>query len=130
MKKDKAEALKWRRLAVAQNLPVAQYEFGVMYQYGDGAKKDVAKAMEWYRLAAEQDHVPAQCALGCMYRDGFGIEMDRVESYAWFHLSAETHQLSKKWRDEVAKKMSAPQIASAIARSALLRTRIDAKAGK
>ena len=81
-------------------------------------------------MAAEQDHVPAQCALGCLYRDGFGIERDRVESYAWFHLSAATHGLSAKWRDEVAKKMSAPQIAVAIIRSDKLRALIDAKAGK
>lgn len=130
VKRDKVEALKWRRLAAAQHHPVAQYEFGVMYQFGEGAKKDIAKAVEWYELAAMQDHESAQGALGCIYRDGFGIERNRVEAYAWFDLQAEIYPLNRKWREEVAKKMSAPQIAAAKKRSVELRALIDAKIKK
>jgi len=34
----------------------AQYNLGVMYDYGEGVPEDDAEAMKWFRLAAEQGH--------------------------------------------------------------------------
>ncbi len=127
VKQDSAEALMWWRLAAAQGHPVAQYQFGVMYQFGDRLKRDWVEALRWYRLGAEQDHVPSQGAVGHLYRDGKGVAKDWVEAYAWFNLSAQTHQLSEKWRDEIAAKMSAQQVSSAQGRTQELRALIDAK---
>lgn len=127
VKKNLAEALTWWRLAAAQGHPAAQYQMGVMHQFGDQLKQDLGEALRWYRLGAEQDHVPSQGAVGIFYRDGKGVAKDRVEAYAWFNLSAETHQLSEKWRDEVAAKMSAQQVAVAQRRTRELRALIDTK---
>ena len=32
----------------------AQYNLGMMYEYGHGVNKDFSKAFEWYKKAAEQ----------------------------------------------------------------------------
>ena len=38
----------------------AQYNLGVMYDFGKGVKQDYFKAKEWYEKAANQGHVVAQ----------------------------------------------------------------------
>jgi hypothetical protein len=45
--KDNAEALKWFRLASAQEDAFAQGCLGVMYALGDGVPKDTVEAYAW-----------------------------------------------------------------------------------
>ena len=49
---DKAEAVKWYRLAAAQGVARAQMNLGVMYANGEGVAEDYVQAYKWWNLAA------------------------------------------------------------------------------
>ena len=61
------------RQAADQGDANAQFNLGVMYDFGEGVPKDDAEAVEWYRLAAEQGYANAQFNLGLMYANGEGV---------------------------------------------------------
>jgi TPR repeat protein len=48
------EALKWYRKSAQRGLDIAQYNLGVMYEYGCGVKKNDKEAREWYKKSAAQ----------------------------------------------------------------------------
>lgn len=72
-----------------QGHPVAQFNLGVKYDFGQGVEKDAAHAVRWYRLAAAQGHGGAQFNLGGMYFEGLGVQRDLIRATMWFTLSAE-----------------------------------------
>jgi uncharacterized protein len=111
---DKAEAVRWFRLAAEQGLANAQYNLGLMYEYGHGVPQDYAEAVRWYRLAAEQGITSAQYNLGVMYENGKGVPQDFVYAHLWWNLiAANGDKTAAKNRDTVAQQMSAAQIAEA-----------------
>ena len=67
----------------------AQYNIGILYQYGLGVEIDFAVAALWYRRAAEQSHPNAQAKLGYLLARGLGIAKDLAESARWFREAAE-----------------------------------------
>lgn len=78
-------------LALAQQgHPIAQFNLGVKYDFGQGVDKDPVQAVRWYRLAAAQGHGGAQYNLGGMYFEGVGVQRDLVRATMWFTLSAES----------------------------------------
>ena len=86
---DYATALKeWKPIA-EQGYAFAQYNLGIMYEYGNGVPKDYAEAVKWYRLSAEQGYAIGQYSLGLMYSDGYGVLKDKAEAVKWWRLSAE-----------------------------------------
>ena len=143
--KDNQEAMKWYRLAAEQgydevniinlakkNVPEAlkimirdaekgiaeaQYNLGVMHQYGLAVRQDDREAMKWYRLAAENGYkntiiydlanksvpealeiltrdaengvVAAQVNLGVVYANGQGVPQDEQKAFKWYRLAAE-----------------------------------------
>ena len=87
--KDKAEAVKWYRLAAEQGYATAQVALGQMYERGDGVFEHDAEAVKWYLLAAVQGSIVAQFRLGIMYRYGHGVLVDEAEALKWFQLAAE-----------------------------------------
>jgi TPR repeat protein len=110
--KDYAEAVKWWRKAADQGDAVAQYVLGIMYANGKGVAQDYAEAVKSYRKAAVQGHARAQYSLGAMYANGFGVAKDYAEAYFWFALAAKQRdETSIKYRDMVAKRLSAEQLA-------------------
>lgn len=77
-------------LALAQQgHPVAQFNLGIKYDFGQGVEKDPEHAVRWYRLAAAQGHGSAQFNLAGMYFEGLGVQRDLVRATMWFTLSAE-----------------------------------------
>jgi hypothetical protein len=60
---DKAEAMRWYRLAAAQGYAAAQNNLGWMFDNGLGVAEDKAEAVRWYRLAAAQGYAAAQINL-------------------------------------------------------------------
>jgi uncharacterized protein len=65
---------------------MAQYNLGVMYDYGQGVPQDYAVAMSWYRKAAEQGDADAQVNLGILCGMGQGVPQDYVIAHMWFKL--------------------------------------------
>ncbi len=92
----------------------AQFFLGRMYYSGRGVPQDYAEAMKRYRLAADQGDADAQFFLGGMYYSGRGVAQDYVQAHKWFNLAAASgHEIARKERDLLAKKMTPAQIAEA-----------------
>lgn len=86
---DYATALQeWKPLA-EQGYAFAQYNLGILYEYGNGVPKDYVEAVKWYRLSAEQGYAISQYSLGLMYSNGYGVLKDKAEAVKWWRLSAE-----------------------------------------
>ena len=59
-KKDYQKALLYFTMAAELGHAAAQYELGVMYDYGFGVIKDIGKALNWFRKSAAREYAPAQ----------------------------------------------------------------------
>ena len=87
--KDYAEAIKWLRLAAAQDYALAQHSLGVAYAQGQGVPQDDAEASKWFRLAAEQGLAMAQHTLGARYQSGLGVAQSSSDSLKWYRMAAD-----------------------------------------
>ena len=67
----------------------AQYNIGVMHEWGNGVPQDNSLALKWYKRSAELFHKDAQNNLGALYSKGEGTEQSFVEALKWFLISAE-----------------------------------------
>ena len=116
---DYATALReWRPLA-EQGDANAQYNIGVMYDFGKGVPQDFATARQWYEKAAAQGHPGAQNNLGGLYEFGHGVTQDYVRAYMWYNVAAAhstgdaQKDVGAENRDEIAGRMTPAQIAEA-----------------
>ena len=66
----------------------AQYNLGLMFDFGEGVPESKAEAVKWYRLAAAQGLDRAQFRLGAMYNFGTGVPQDFTEAVKWYRLAA------------------------------------------
>jgi TPR repeat protein len=117
-KADYATELQILRSLAEQGNALAQLGLGVMYAMGQGVPQDYAQAFVWYRKAAEQGDARAQFNLGLMYANSHGVPRDHVRAHMWFNIAAgasdaSIRDLSVKWRDLVATRMTPAQIAEA-----------------
>tara|TARA_B110000438_G_scaffold246346_1_gene247862 strand:+ start:59 stop:538 length:480 start_codon:yes stop_codon:yes gene_type:complete len=67
----------------------AQYNIGVMHEWGNGVLQDNSQALKWYKRSAVQFHKDAQNNLGALYSKGEGTDQSFVEALKWFIISAE-----------------------------------------
>ena len=86
---DHGAALIGFRFHAERGNATAQYNLGVMYEYGRGVPVDAAEAVRWYHLAAERGLAQAQNNLGRAYAVGRGVPEDDVEAARWYRLAAE-----------------------------------------
>jgi|GEM_PF-4448001 len=92
----------------------AQFMMGAMYNSGQGVARDYVEAVKWFLNAAEQGHTQAQYNVGLMYWRGEGAPQDFVKAHMWLDLSAaQGDSDAKKYRDELAERMSPSQLAEA-----------------
>ena len=111
---DHAGAMKIYRELAAQGVAPAQFNLGVMYDFGQGVAKDPVEAARWYRAAAVQGHGGAQFNLGGMYFDGQGVAQDHIRSYVWFALAATAGAPgASRNRSALAKALDAAQLEQA-----------------
>ena len=117
--KDDAEAVKWNRKAAEQGDYSSQDAVGNSYFDGKGVPQDYVEAAKWYRLSAEQGYTGSMSQLGMLYSEGKGVPQDFVQAYLWFGLTAVGkgsgyfYEVAISRRDEVASKMTPPQIIEA-----------------
>ena len=111
----------WRELAEAGD-PDARVALALLYRFGTGVPPDLGEAARLYERAAAQGSVDAQRNIGDLNARGAGVPRDPVAAYAWLTLAAEG---GSAWagarREEVARGMTAGQVAEARARAAELR---------
>lgn len=89
VERDLAEALRWYRLAAAQQYPLAEFSIGALYDFGEGVEQNFALAREWYERAARQGLAVAQHNLGNLYADGMGVAANPERAVHWFRLAAQ-----------------------------------------
>ncbi len=86
-------------------------------------------ALKWWIKAADHGSRLAQFQLGNIFKEGDGVPQDFVQAYKWFDIAAATHgaeidklppstspddnQMEINYREDVAKHMTATQIAQA-----------------
>jgi TPR repeat protein len=126
-------ALRLLRPLAERGDAAAQDRLGLMYEAGYGVPRDYVQAYNWYSKAAEQSGgedpqealavADAQQNVGRFYNIGRGVPQNYVQAYKWYNLSCAhwpahgEHSLKTfdctYFRDKLAKKMDARQIADA-----------------
>lgn len=80
------EAAKWLYMAAEAGHPMARFDLGEMFLYGDKKKMfqpEPYHASQWFQLAGFDGIALAQFKLAQQYFDGKGIDKDDVKGYAW-----------------------------------------------
>jgi len=85
---NEAEAAKWLERAANQNVPVAAYRLGTLYERGHGVPADPTRAVQWYATAAKAGNRKAMHNLAVAYADGTGVAKDLVVAAQWFTRAA------------------------------------------
>jgi hypothetical protein len=78
----------WRRMA-EEGQAIAQYNLGLIHEYGRGVAQNDVEAVEWYRKASVQGMSAAQYKLGIMYDNGWGVAPSNVDALKWYGDAAE-----------------------------------------
>lgn len=86
---NEAEAAKWLERAASQNVPVAAYRLGTLYERGHGVPADPVRAVQWYETAAKAGNRKAMHNLAVAYADGTGVAKDLVVAAQWFTRAAD-----------------------------------------
>jgi len=73
----------WRQMA-EQGQAIAQYNLGIIYEYGRGVRQNDVEAVKWYRKASAQGVSVAQYKLGIMYDNGWGVPPSDTEAVKWY----------------------------------------------
>ena len=73
----------WRKMA-EQGQAIAQYNLGIIYEYGRGVRQNDIEAVKWYRKASMQGVSVAQYKLGIMYDNGWGVPPSDTEAVKWY----------------------------------------------
>lgn len=114
--RDLGQAKLWYGRAAEQGHARAMHNLGVIYAENPatGGKPDFASAASWFRQGAEHGVRDSQYNLAVLYARGMGLTQDLVQSYAWFAAAAaQGDDDAGKKRDDVATKLSAPDLARA-----------------
>lgn len=92
---DFSGAMNWfKKAALEQEIPVAYYLVGFMYQEGHGISKNGEEAISWYNDAAERGVILADYAAGVLHFDGRLIPEDFSQAAHHF-LDAKGHPLAE-----------------------------------
>jgi localization factor PodJL len=114
--RDLAQAKLWYGRAAEQGHARAMHNLGVIYAEnpGAGGKPDFVSAATWFRQGAEHGVRDSQYNIAVLYARGLGLSQDLVQSYAWFSAAAaQGDDDAGKKRDDVATKLSPPDLARA-----------------
>ncbi|AUW57268.1 sel1 repeat family protein [Sphingobium sp. SCG-1] len=90
---DKARAAECYRVAAAEGLPHAMYNYATLLTLGEGVVEDKAGALEWFRRAAAgaDTGIAAKASnyIGSFYEDGWVVERDMAKAAQYYLEAAE-----------------------------------------
>ena len=81
---------------------LAEYQLGLMYDFGQGIRENNAEALDWYRKAANKNDPRAEVALAQRLMDGRDIARDQAGAISWYRKAAAQGQLTALLRLAVA----------------------------
>jgi len=96
--KDTAQAVDWFRRAATQNYAPAEFQMGLMYDFGYGVVQNDTEALAWYRKAAAHGSAPGQRTIGDFYRKGRGAAVDFAEALRWYQRAAEADDIRAQYQ--------------------------------
>ena len=88
LKIDINETYRWCRKAAERGNNFAQFEIGIVYDYGLGCEENKKEAVKWYKRSASKDYIPAVYFLGLCYYFGNGVRVDKKEALKCFKKAA------------------------------------------
>ena len=91
---NRAEAVKWYRLAAKAGEASAQASLGLCLLRGWGCERSPVEAVSWYVAAAEQGDLAAMNDLAFCYMHGMGVAKDPATGFSWALRAAERGQAS------------------------------------
>jgi TPR repeat protein len=92
----------------------AEYELGQSWFGTSGLVEDIDEALRLINKAADKFHTRAILTLGFMYKQGWKVPQDYVTAHKWYNIGASLGDDKAKYeRDDLAKKMTPPQLADA-----------------
>jgi TPR repeat protein len=97
------EAAKWLYMAAEAGHPIARFDLGEMFLYGDRMNNFVPEpyhAHQWFQLAGFDGIVLAQFKLAQLYFDGKGVDRDDARGFVWLTKAnrvAEGKDPENKW---------------------------------
>lgn len=80
---NRAEAVRWYRLAAKAGEPTAQTSLGLCLLRGWGCEKSPVEAVSWYFAAAEKGDLTAMNDLAFCYLHGIGVAKDVSVGFDW-----------------------------------------------
>ena len=86
---NRAEAVKWYRLAAKAGEASAQASLGLCLLRGWGCERSPVEAVSWYAAAAEQGDLMAMNDLAFCYMHGMGVAKDPATGFSWALKAAE-----------------------------------------
>lgn len=115
--RDPGLARVWYARAAERGNAKAMHNLAVLHAEGVSGKPDYAMATEWFRKAAEVGVRDSQYNLAILLGRGLGAPADLAQSYVWFAVAAsQGDEDAGRKRDEVAQRLSAPDLAAAKAK--------------
>jgi TPR repeat protein len=91
IKQDYGKAYKLIKLAADQDLPIAVYVLGQMYDIGIHVAQNRKRAIEYYRKASDLGSPEALHDLGWSYLEGKGVRKNIAEGIRFITLAAESY---------------------------------------
>ncbi|MCG8687297.1 MAG: caspase family protein, partial [Desulfobacterales bacterium] len=85
---DYINAAFWFKKAAEQEVEIAEFILGTLYENGQGVEQNYKKAAYWYRKAANQGNVWAQNSLSHLYENGLGVDQDYKEALVLYRKAA------------------------------------------
>lgn len=85
---DPVEAVKWYRIAAAQNITLALHNLGNVHASGSGVEQSDSEAVYWWKLAALKGDAIPQFRLAKMLEQGKGVEKDLIGAVHWYRESS------------------------------------------
>ena len=80
---NRAEAVRWYRLAAEAGDPDAQSSLGLCLLRGLGCERNQEAAFSWYLRAAEQGNLAGMNDLAFCYMNGLGVDRDEAKGFEW-----------------------------------------------
>ncbi|MBR3572180.1 MAG: SEL1-like repeat protein [Bacteroidales bacterium] len=96
MTEDRQEAYKWYYSAATLGNEEAQFQVGLMYEYGEGVRKNMKEAAKWFRVSASKNHLSGLFSSGCCYYYGDGTKVNKKWAFQCFQKAAAAGHVGAK----------------------------------
>ena len=77
--------------------PVAEFEVGKSFYFGNGVPQDYSLALFWYKKSAQQGNNDAEFNVASMYEQGEGTPQNYAKAIFWYRKAADDGHPASMW---------------------------------